>query len=238
MANRRMFSKQVVHSSNFLMMPLSTQALYFHLGMSADDDGYVEHFPVMRMIDSKPDELKILQAKGLVHVFDDKVLVIRDWKENNYIQSDRYQASKYLTIFSVSKMDTKCIQAVSEADTRCIQENSTSNSKSTCIQDVSKMDTQDRIGKDRIYKRKEIKEKIADAPLSRSIFIPPTEEEIIEYGKMYFRDEFTVDEGMAFYDYFTSNGWKVGGKAQMKDWKAAFNNWHRRDMQFRKGGKK
>lgn len=148
MANRRMFSKKVVHSSNFLMMPLSTQALYFHLGMSADDDGYVEHFPIMRMIDAKPDELKILQAKGLVYLFDDKVLIIRDWTENNYIQADRYQASKYLTIFSVSKMDTKSIQAVSEAETECVQL-------------VHKVFPQVRLGKDR-----DINTKISDVDTS------------------------------------------------------------------------
>lgn len=81
------------------MMPSSTQNLYFHLGMNADDDGFCEHFTVMRMTDSKPDDLKILQAKGFVHVFDDKVLVILQWKENNYLRNDRYSPSKYLEIY-------------------------------------------------------------------------------------------------------------------------------------------
>jgi hypothetical protein len=73
-----MFSKTITNSSQFLMMPQSSQNLYFHLGMNSDDDGFCEHFTVMRMTDSKPDDLKILQAKGFVHVFDDRVLVIRD----------------------------------------------------------------------------------------------------------------------------------------------------------------
>ena len=96
MAQRRMFSKTITNSSQFLMMPSSSQNLYFHLGMNADDDGFCEHFTVMRMTDSKPDDLRILQAKGYVHVFDDKVLVILQWKENNCIKSDRYTPSKYL----------------------------------------------------------------------------------------------------------------------------------------------
>lgn len=96
MANRRMFSKTITNSSRFLMMSLTAQALYFHLGMNADDDGFCEHFAVMRMVEAKPDDLKVLQAKGLVKVFDERVLVVLDWKENNYLRIDRYTPSKYL----------------------------------------------------------------------------------------------------------------------------------------------
>jgi len=99
MAQRRMFSKSITNSSQFLMMPQSSQNLYFHLGMNADDDGFCEHFTIMRMTDSKPDDLKILQAKGFISVFDDKVLVIIDWKENNYLRADRYTPSKYLEVY-------------------------------------------------------------------------------------------------------------------------------------------
>jgi len=115
MANRRMFSKVITNSSSFLMMSQSAQALYFHLGMNADDDGYCEHFMVMRMTDSKPDDLKILQAKGLVYVFDDKVLIIKDWKVNNQIQKDRYTASKYIGVYN---LETICIQDVSNLETQ------------------------------------------------------------------------------------------------------------------------
>lgn len=114
MATRRMFSKTITSSSRFLMMPQSTQNLYFHLGMNADDDGFCEHFTIMRMTESKPDDLKILQAKGFVHVFDDRVLVILDWKENNYLRSDRYTPSKYLEIYTAE------LKAISEGVTECL----------------------------------------------------------------------------------------------------------------------
>lgn len=129
MANRRMFSKTITNSSQFLMMPQSSQNLYFHLGMNSDDDGFCEHFAIMRMTDSKPDDLKVLQAKSFVQVFDDKVLVIKDWKENNYIQADRYTPSKYLEIY---KEELKML--------------------SSGIHDVYKVDTQVRLelGKDRL----------------------------------------------------------------------------------------
>jgi hypothetical protein len=123
MANRRMFSKTITNSSAFLMMPLSSQALYMHLGMNADDDGYCEFFGIQRMCGANQDDLKLLHAKGFVQVFDEKVLIIRDWTENNYIQKDRYQKSRYLDVY---KMDTERIQ------------------------DVHEMDTQVRLGKDRV----------------------------------------------------------------------------------------
>jgi len=99
MATKRMFSKSITNSSRFLMMPQSSQNLYFHFGMNADDDGFCEHFTIMRMTESKPDDLKVLQGKGFVKIFDDKVLVILDWKENNWIRGDRYKPSKYLEIY-------------------------------------------------------------------------------------------------------------------------------------------
>lgn len=116
------------------MMPQSSQNLYFHLGMNADDDGFCEHFAIMRMTDSKPDDLKVLQAKSFVTVFDDKVLVITQWKENNYIQRDRYTPSKYLAIY---KKELKLL-----AETEPLY--------TTCIQDVNKMDTQVRLGEVRV----------------------------------------------------------------------------------------
>ena len=127
-----MFSKTITNSSQFLMMPQSSQNLYFHLGMNADDDGFCEHFTIMRMTESKPDDLKILQAKGFVSVFDDKVLVILDWKENNYIQSDRYKPSRYLEIYKEQ------IKEIGK------------NSQNLRLpgKNVYKMDTQVRLGKD------------------------------------------------------------------------------------------
>ena len=133
-----MFSKTITSSSRFLMMSQSAQNLYFHLGMNADDDGFCEHFTIMRMTESKPDDLKVLQTKGFVKLFDEKVLVITEWKENNYIQKDRYTPSKYLEIYK---------QEIKEL----VSGQPNGNQMATkCIQDVSKMDTQVRIGKVRI----------------------------------------------------------------------------------------
>lgn len=91
-----MFSKTVVASSKFLRMPATSRLLYFDLGMAADDDGYCEWYPVVQMTGAKEQDLEVLRMNGFVFIFDREVLVIKDWKENNFIRTDRYQPSKYL----------------------------------------------------------------------------------------------------------------------------------------------
>lgn len=101
MAQRRMFNKSITNSSAFLKMPSSSRLLYYDLGMNADDDGYVEHFMVLRMTGATQQDLGVLELNGLVKIFDENVLWIKDWKENNYIRNDRYTPSKYLSVYSV-----------------------------------------------------------------------------------------------------------------------------------------
>lgn len=95
MANRRMFSQDVTNSDEFLDMPLSSQALYFHLGINADDDGFVQPKRVMRMVEAKQDDLKVLSAKGFVIEFHNSVIVITHWKVNNQIRADRKKDTIY-----------------------------------------------------------------------------------------------------------------------------------------------
>lgn len=102
MAQRRMFNKSITNSSRFLKMPATCRLLYYDLGMNADDDGFVEHFMVLRITGATQQDLGVLEANGLVKIFDENVLWIKDWKENNYIRSDRYQPSKYISIYKLS----------------------------------------------------------------------------------------------------------------------------------------
>ena len=95
MAQRRMFSKTIVDSDDFLDMPVSARLLYYDLGMRADDDGFVNPKRVMRLIGAADDDLKILLAKKYVLSFENKILVIRDWKVNNFIRPDRYTPTIY-----------------------------------------------------------------------------------------------------------------------------------------------
>lgn len=94
-----MFSKTITNSSKFLRQPATAQQLYFHLGMNGDDDGFVEWYTVITMTRTSEQDLGILQVNGFVQVFDDRVLLVTDWKENNFIRPDRYQPSKYLETY-------------------------------------------------------------------------------------------------------------------------------------------
>lgn len=92
MANRRMFSKDVIDSDRFLDMPPTAQNFYFHLGMQADDDGFVSApKKVKRLSSATDDDLKLLIAKEFVIPFESGIIVIADWKLNNMLRKDRYK---------------------------------------------------------------------------------------------------------------------------------------------------
>jgi len=134
MAQRRMFSLQIVDTDAFLDMPQSSQLLYFHLSMRADDDGFVGNpKKIIRMCGAGEDDLKVLVAKRFILSFETGVIVIKHWKIHNYIQNDRYHETKYLD----------------EKNGLVIKEN---GSYTECIQDVSTMDTEVRLGKVRLGK--------------------------------------------------------------------------------------
>lgn len=96
MADKRMFSKQIIDSDAFLDMPLSSQALYFHLNMRADDDGFVNNpRKIQRMIQCSEDDLKILITKRFVIPFESGVCVIKHWLIHNYIRKDTYKSTVY-----------------------------------------------------------------------------------------------------------------------------------------------
>ena len=134
MAERRMFAKTIIDSDAFLDMPLSAQALYFHLSMRADDDGFVNNpKKIQRMVGASDDDCKLLILKRFILTFESGVIVIKHWKIHNYIQKDRYKETVYLK----------------EKSELTIDEN---NSYTERIQNVSNLDTQVSIGKDSIGK--------------------------------------------------------------------------------------
>lgn len=130
MAKKRMFNNKVLDSDAFLDMPLSAQALYFHLNLRADDDGFISNPNRVRSyVGASEDDLKILLMKRFVIAFDDGVIVIKHWRMHNTIQKDRYTPTDYqedLAMLGIkenkaytlenengNKMFPKCIQNVS-----------------------------------------------------------------------------------------------------------------------------
>lgn len=117
MAERRMFSKRVVGSARFLKMPISTQCLYFHLGLNADDDGIVEAYTTIKQIGATEDDLKVLVAKGFCKVLnEDLVTYITDWRENNKLRADRKIDSIYKDLLLQIVPDADVQQMINRAD--------------------------------------------------------------------------------------------------------------------------
>lgn len=117
MAQRRMFSLKIIDSAKFLKMPISSQLLYFHLGLRADDDGVVEAYNVLRLLGSAEDDLKILFSKGFIQVLnEDMVTFICDWTEHNKIRSDRKTDSIYKDLLLKMLPETKLLESKQRAD--------------------------------------------------------------------------------------------------------------------------
>ena len=96
MANKRMFSMKIVDTDAFMDMPQSSQLLYFHLSMRADDDGFISSpKKIMRMIGSSEDDYKVLIAKKFIVPFESGVCVVKHWLIHNLIRSDRYTETQY-----------------------------------------------------------------------------------------------------------------------------------------------
>lgn len=86
-----MFSLDVVDTDLFLEMPVSTQNLYFHLSMRADDDWFISSpNKIMKMTNSSKNDMDILILKSFIIPFDSWICVIRHRRINNYLRWDRY----------------------------------------------------------------------------------------------------------------------------------------------------
>ena len=224
MAERRMFAKTIIDSDMFLDMPLSTQALYFHLSMRADDDGFINNpRKIQRMVGAADDDLKVLIMKRFILPFDSGVVVIKHWKIHNYIRNDRYKETVYKEERAL--LELKENGAYTELDTTGIPSGIPDSN-----QPGHQMETQVRLGKD--IDRIEVGEdSIEDVPdinvghkTTRKRFSPPTVDEVREYCW----ERGNCVDPQRFVDYYSSNGWMVG-KNKMKDWKAAVRTWEQND---------
>lgn len=128
MAERRMISKKIVDTDSFMDMPMSTRLLYYELNWRADDDGFVASpKKIIKLSGCSDDDIKLLFMKNFVIPFDSGIILITDWRIHNSIQKDRYHETQYLDEKSqvsiapngsyVSPVDRKCIQDVSKMET-------------------------------------------------------------------------------------------------------------------------
>ena len=139
MAQRRMFSKEVTTSDLFVDMPSSSQLLYFHLGMEADDEGFIGNAKMLsRAYGSNNDDLKLLEAKGFIIAFPSGVTVVKDWNLNNKIRKDRVKATIYTEEKTLLSLDSKGAYLLGNQVSTISQPND------------NQMSAQDRLGKDRL----------------------------------------------------------------------------------------
>ena len=216
MAERRMFAKTIIDSDAFLEMPTTSQLLYFHLAMRADDDGFVNKpKSLMRMVGCKDDDLKLLFVKKFLIPFESGVVVIKHWKIHNYIRKDTYTETKYKEEKAALELDENSAYRLAESSLLQLRDET-----------VTSPSTQVRLGKDSIGKVSVGKESIEDeaSPDSRSKrFVPPTVDEV----RAYCQDRQNGIDPQRFIDHYTSNGWMVG-RTKMKDWQAAVRTWEQR----------
>lgn len=200
MADKRMFSKSITDSDAFLTMPMSSQCLYFHLNMKADDDGFVNSpRSVQKLLGASDDDMKILIMKKFVITFENGIIVIKHWRINNYLRSDRYKETNY------------------------------TREKSTLLVDENGAYTQpNHSGIPVVYPDKNSIEKISidkssiEGPLKN--IIPPTVDMVTDYCT----ERHNQVDPNQFFDFYEAKGWKVG-KEKMKDWQACVRTWEKRE---------
>lgn len=235
MAERRMFAKAIVESDAFLEMPHGAQVLYLHLGMNADDDGFVNRVQtIMRMVRAGADDLNILVARRFVILFDTKVLVVKHWRINNYIQKDRYRPTDYQEEFSRLILNKNGAYSLPEP-----AENSGGNDG--CIQPVYRLDTQIRLGKVRLDESSS--ERASECVHTDATTTASITSKNISADNAYTRDmtttttpsiedvrDFAEKNGIvtdldAFYAYNEMRGWDV------KNWRGALKRWAQKDAE-------
>lgn len=123
MGDKRVISKTIIQSAKFLKMPLSSQMLYIHLMLNADDDGIVEAYPVMQMTKASEDDLKVLHSKNFVFVLnEDYVSFIEDWRiHNSNLRADRKKDSIYKDLLLQLRPEVQLLEKKARSDVKGIK---------------------------------------------------------------------------------------------------------------------
>lgn len=203
-----MFAQQIIDSDAFLDMPLSSQALYFHLSMRADDEGFINNpRKIQRTIGASDDDLKLLIAKSFIIPFESGIVVIKHWKIHNYIRADRIHETKYTE--EKSLLQVKENGAYTLSSTICQPNDSQASVKCQARLDKNSID-KNSIDKNNKTPRRKI--------------IPPE----LDWIKEYCKERNNNVDPEKFFDFYESKGWKVG-KEKMKDWEASVRTWEKDD---------
>lgn len=209
MADRRMMTRKVTDEDKFMSLSSSAQALYLHLSMNADDDGFCNQITIcMFRAHASVQDLEALLEKRYIYQFENGVIVIKHWRMANALRKDRYTPTIFQSELSQLGIDN--------------------NGVYTWLPDGCQMvaTDKDRLDKDRL---EEIRVDKVNKKNNKSAFIPPTVEEVRNYCESR-NNGIDAEE---FVDFYTSKGWIVGKNSKMANWQAAVRTWERNS-----GGKK
>lgn len=217
MGTRRMLTTKITDDDRFVTLPSSAQALYLHLSMSADDDGFNNQVASsMFKAHATTADLGMLLERKYLYQFDDGVIVIKHWRMANALRKDRYTPTAFQEDLEKLHLDENGAYTMSDDDGCRL---------------VAKRLPQDKLSKDKLIK--DNKEKInKKESLPERKQIPPTVEMVREYCQS--RNN-NVD-AEAFCDFYESKGWYVG-KNKMKDWQSAVRTWEKNNDNKRSDGK-
>jgi DnaD/phage-associated family protein len=162
-ANRRMFSRDVVMTDDFLDLPPTTKALYFFLNLEADDDGFVGNpKTIMRLVGATKEDMKLLIEGNYVLLFNSGVVVITDWTEHNSIRKDRKKPTRFTEeMQQIALVEGNKYQWLSDVQP-------TDNQLTTKCQ-TNGCIGEDRIGEDRRGEVREEKQPTTTPPLNQDL---------------------------------------------------------------------
>ena len=218
MAERRMFTKKVTDDDNFMNLSSSAQALYLHLSMAADDDGFCNQVSAsMFKAHASVQDLEALLERRYIYQFSNGVIVIKHWRMANALRKDRYTPTAFKEELAQLKLKDNGSYTMTNDDGCRLVAN--------CL-------PQDRLDKDRVEKNRIDKVNTLSNDSvgeKRKRFVPPTVEEVQAYCS---ENNYPIDP-VHFVDYYEANGW-MAGKNKMKNWQAAVRNWYNRDKKAEK----
>lgn len=228
MAERRMFTQKIVDSDQFLDMPLSSQSLYFHLNMRADDDGFVNNpKKIQRMIGASEDDLKLLIAKRFILAFENGVIVIKHWRMHNLLRKDRYNPTQYQE--EMERLEIKENGAYTERG----------NQLATDWQPHgNQLAPQDSIGKYRLVEDSIGEGRIDESPAPKK----PVKHKYGEYNNVLLTDEELSKLQAEFPDYLDRierlSSYVASTGKSYKSHYATIRNWARKDKEQKGSGGK
>lgn len=217
MGERRMLTAKVTDADAFVSLPSSAQALYLHLNMGADDDGFNNQVQLaMFKAHASVDDVKLLLTKRFILQFESGVIVIKHWRMANALRNDRYKPTNYQE--ELNMLQVKDNKSYTFRDGDWLPDGCQVVAKR--LPDGCPNLTQPNSTEPNVIK---------DKPEKRKRFTPPTIDEV----KAYCAERKSNVDAERFVNYYESNGWMVG-KSKMKDWKAAVRTWEKNSFDNKK----